>query len=490
MDSFINGVQSHTIDLCVIDLIPSFCNVPFYFYYKNTGGDHDFMPSELLRESFYVSLLDFPILAGRLVTVAPGHIKVVVDKENLNLPEYRESQSDVHFSELQATKFGCKILPGGVATVSSVTTAGADGTIKLANIHIVRLHENSGVVVFASIAHYIVDGTGYCQFISRWAEVCKWMQRRSVAGELPAFSAGFLRSTIYSHLPVERKELDEGTKAMMSTQGLLSRWLAWISPEFRGSVLSLLPTMASGEGHAFHISTRALASLHTMVKDYIPGDERISDNDILTALISMLVAQCESLEMSASSKKGYLASLGAYLLPSMFTTPVVFSTQVVVDLRPRLEGLGSAKYSGNSVVTQSVNNPTQSMCGAISGQTLAQVARSVRRMVSGTDAAFLGQLVEETSKKPEQYTNILAHVLTTPSLVVSNISRFAFYGVDFGGGIPAYVCPLVRMLVTFAVILPVHPSLGGYGIHITMTKQAMARLLMNEFWMDIVELLY
>ncbi|KAJ2042036.1 hypothetical protein H4S04_007512, partial [Coemansia sp. S16] len=104
----------------------------------NDTDDSNFMPSQLLRDSFIVTLLDFSILVGHLEMDGSGHARIVVDRDNLNIPEYLESQSDVHFQALQASKFSWDALPRGVATTGSVTRAGADGTIKLANIHVVR----------------------------------------------------------------------------------------------------------------------------------------------------------------------------------------------------------------------------------------------------------------------------------------------------------------------------------------------------------------
>ncbi|KAJ2346439.1 hypothetical protein GGH92_003599 [Coemansia sp. RSA 2673] len=84
MEQFKQSVKSETIDLCEFDYVPSFLNVPFFFYYENKDGGSDFMPLELLRESFFVALKGCPILAGRQVMVGTGHAKIVVDNDSLN----------------------------------------------------------------------------------------------------------------------------------------------------------------------------------------------------------------------------------------------------------------------------------------------------------------------------------------------------------------------------------------------------------------------
>ncbi|KAJ2878055.1 hypothetical protein H4R27_005968, partial [Coemansia aciculifera] len=134
-----------------------------------------------------MTLLDFPTLVGHLEMNGSGHARVVVDKNNLNLPEYLESQSSVHFRDLQASKFSWDALSRGVATTVSVTTANPDGTITLANVHVVRLQDNSGLALFINTTHAVFDGIGYCTFVNRWAEISKWVRSGNTTNELPMF---------------------------------------------------------------------------------------------------------------------------------------------------------------------------------------------------------------------------------------------------------------------------------------------------------------
>ncbi|KAJ2880900.1 hypothetical protein IWW38_005877, partial [Coemansia aciculifera] len=116
MDKLVAVIQSQTIDLSTLDMITSLVNVPFYFYYSNATSDPDFMPTKQLRESFYLALLDFPPFVGYWEVDGSGRGRVVVNKDNLNLPEFRESHSSMHFNDLQSAKFSWNALPAGVAT--------------------------------------------------------------------------------------------------------------------------------------------------------------------------------------------------------------------------------------------------------------------------------------------------------------------------------------------------------------------------------------
>ncbi|KAJ2683285.1 hypothetical protein IWW39_005590 [Coemansia spiralis] len=490
MDILLGGLKPQTIDLCTVDTISSFANIPYYYYYANDADKPDFMPSELLRESLFATLLDFPILVGHLVMTGDGRAKVVVDKGNLNAPEFIESQSDVHFRTLQAAKFAWSALPDGVATVGSMTTASAGGVIKFVNVHIVRLRENSGVVIFASVPHYVVDGVGYCEFINRWAEVCRWMRAGETPEKLPAYQGTFSRNILSTLLPDSCKALDDLTRDLFTTSGLLSKWLAWISPRTRGMVLRTAASLTSIEGHVFYLSARGLAALHALTSEHLSNGERITDNDILTALISMSVAQSEAECSQDAVNGGYMASLAAYLAPSLFALDRHFSTEFVCDARPRLPGLKAARYTGNTVFVRCLASKLKDLAGGINGQTLACEARRVRQTVHGVDAQYIGQLFGTLNADPSSFMCPIAQSFTKTAVVISNQSRFSLYDTDFGNGMPVWVSPITTFYANFVSILPTPPSDGGYTMFVTLSKQAMAKLLQNEAWMNSVELLY
>ncbi|KAJ2877773.1 hypothetical protein H4R27_006080 [Coemansia aciculifera] len=490
MDKLLDGIQSQTINLCTFDTIPLFLNIPFYFYYGNDANYPGFMPVEKLRELFYTALLDFPILVGHLEADGSGHAKAVVDPDNLNVPEFLESQSSAHFRDIQAAKFSWDTLPGVVATVGAITTAGAGGIIKFANVHVVRLQDNSGVIIFANIQHYVVDRVGYCAFINRWVKVCQWMRSDSVAIELPECHYSFERSTILDKIPEDRKALDNPTLELMTSMGPLNRWPTWISPRTRGTVLSTSFSLMSVVGHVFHIPTSRLASLRTSVQGYISGDLRISDNDILTALLAMAVAQSKAECKWDSASASYLSSLVLYLFPSMYAPDSSFVTQVVIDTRPRLEGLITARYAGNSVLTRCLVHSMESLISGIDEQSLAPIAKNVQQIVNGFDSQYIGQYVDTFHKDPLCFMCPATYAFSKTTMVVSNQSRFPLYHADFGNGTPTWISPVRTFFPNFSSIIPTHPSTGGYVVYISMTERAMAKFLQNKFWMSTSDMVY
>ncbi|KAJ2858051.1 hypothetical protein GGI22_003378, partial [Coemansia erecta] len=87
------------------------------------------------------------------------------------------------------------------------------------------------------------------------------------------------------------------------------------------------------------------------------------------------------------------------------------------------------------------------------------------------------------------YNNPCSHVtvnMQIPSmknLVAStNHSRFKYYDVDFGSGIPTIVRPRLHIIENGIVTLPAHPSQGGYVIMFIMAPEVAKVMMESEYW--------
>ncbi|KAJ2122542.1 hypothetical protein IW147_003309 [Coemansia sp. RSA 720] len=153
MEAFASTIKAQQIALSAWDMSASHTNIPYIYYFKNPSSDpaDNFMPLDKMRASFLKALEEFPILVGHITVGKDGRYVVDVDPHNLNMPEYLESQSTVHFYDLEKARFGWDALPQA-ATVGAFPTVGVSGVIKLANVNIIRLEENSGLVLFSFAA--------------------------------------------------------------------------------------------------------------------------------------------------------------------------------------------------------------------------------------------------------------------------------------------------------------------------------------------------
>ncbi|KAJ2873643.1 hypothetical protein H4R27_006564, partial [Coemansia aciculifera] len=121
---------------------------------------------------------------------------------------------------------------------------------------------------------------------------------------------------------------------------------------------------------------------------------------------------------------------------------------------------------------------------------LAWEAKRVQQSINGVNVQYIGQLFGTLNSDPSCFMCPIAQTLTKTTVVIFNQSRFTLYGANFGNDVPVWVSPIKTFYANIVSILPVHPSTGRYAMFVTLSKQAMAKLLQNKFWMDALELLY
>ncbi|KAJ2767229.1 hypothetical protein IWQ57_004035, partial [Coemansia nantahalensis] len=56
MEEFVHSVKRAEFPLHPLDTQAAFLNIPYHFFYGNTTGAADFMPSEQLKAGFYRAL--------------------------------------------------------------------------------------------------------------------------------------------------------------------------------------------------------------------------------------------------------------------------------------------------------------------------------------------------------------------------------------------------------------------------------------------------
>ncbi|KAJ1862592.1 hypothetical protein LPJ78_004610 [Coemansia sp. RSA 989] len=476
MESFMKNIQSQTFALNGWDFICSFSNIPFTFFYKNPCPSDDFMPSEQLRNSFLRALQDFPILAGHLVAQGRGYI--VVDKNNLNMPEYIESQSPISYEFVEKAKFNWDAMPIQPSTVSAVPTKSiTDGKIKLINVHVVRFRNNSGIALFVNMPHYVVDGIGYSAFMKRWAEVNKCMQDGHA--QLPHREYAFDRAVQTSAMPEITPPLSTSCSRIYKTKTLLGYILSWLSPETRGTLLVEGNKLFSASGHIFYVSKNAIDKIRQQVTC---DGQRLSDNDILTTMISHTVAKGFYDEQENA---GIFKSTTRSLMSS-FLRPGEFISLMTMDIRPRLKKLSQrpTQYLGGCITGLPVFNTINRLAQA--GTNPAAFGTScllVRKAVNNLDEKYIGA-VDKTLRGSNCYAHSLALAVTTrEKIIVTNQTRFGLYDCDFGAGAPKWIGPLPNFVTNYSSILPTNPlDNQGYYVYMSLEKELMSSVLQNEFW--------
>ncbi|KAJ1959284.1 hypothetical protein GGI12_004415, partial [Dipsacomyces acuminosporus] len=480
----LDSIKSQVIPLSVMDTEISFANIPFIFVYENTRDDGtEFMPSDRLLAAFYKTLSEFPIFLGDVKGDKTGQSSIVIDKDNLNWPDYKESQSDVDFGNIKEHGYHWKHWPQGLATCGPICVPSkADGRIKFANVHVVRLKDNSGLMLYLCIAHYAVDGTGYFTFANRWAELSS-IGPNNAGTKQYSFDRSVITDTI-AKLP--KGKVDDRVLDIYRTPNAVASWLAWLSPKWRARLSSKISLIYKGEGHMYYISNRTLDSLRQQVSGHCPAGMRISHNDLLVALCSKVVAQAKKAHQEEASNGIASKVLGRLSASKKPTTQAI---AIIVDTRHRI-GITHENYTGNSIITQVIYNPLEQSELPTTPSSLASMAQAVRNSVDSIDIPMIAGFITMCNADPKCFARPLVHsALNENFLVLTNQVRFRVYDTDFGSGRPVFVTPPPDYVPDVVEFLPTPNSDGTY-IHLCTAPKEMKHVLSNEFWNKHTQLIF
>ncbi|KAJ2160025.1 hypothetical protein GGF46_002587 [Coemansia sp. RSA 552] len=477
MDQYIDSIQSQTIPLSVIDTQGSFSNIPFVFFYQNKDEASDFMVPGLLRDSFFRTMQFFPIFAGRVKSTGIGNVSVVIDADNLNLPDYVEDACDtVDFDEVKQAGYEWNAWPQGVATAGPMTCANDQGEIKLINVHIIRLKSNSGVMVYLSIPHYVLDGEGHMEVMRRWCRVYQFMARGEphLVDELPTYT--FDRALLRESLPDERAPVDTVTHKTFTEWSFLSEWFAWISPENRGYILSKIIGWQRAEAHLFHVSTESFATLRQALSDHTSEAESMSMNELLLGLASKTLAQAQ---MAADDQ-----------IPDDHATDRTLPVAVIFEVRKQLD-LARKNYLGNVLMPKIVMQSLSDLELPTTGESLARTIATFGQAVGSLGAPLVGTHVEMVESQPSCFTRPItrfARSKTAMSFVYDIMPDM--YTADFGHGKPEWVSPIQPFRANAVLLLTHKDANDGVDVFMTAFPPVMKEILRNSFWTSVAKVIY
>ncbi|KAJ1643004.1 hypothetical protein J3B02_002244 [Coemansia erecta] len=497
MDEFVSTVENQVFALHPLDTQGAFLNVPYHFFFGNASNAANFMPFDVIRTSFYKALKQFPILCGYLRSEGNGQTSVVVDRSDLNMPEYKESSANtVHISALQECNYHHSSWPAGLSTTGAITRAGSDGRIKLINVHVVRLKENSGVIIFVNIPHYVVDGTGFFSFVELWGTLCRAARTEDheLAEKTSAQKFCFDRAIIAEHLPEDRKPLDSTTMKIYTRFNPLADWLAWLSPGTRAKLLDGAKFSSDVVAHTFRISQDSLNELCKQVAQHLPDEQAPASSSlpppthVLAALLSKTVAQAH--QKCRQQRSGLLSAVLTPVTSLLFSKETHQSLNLLADMRHPL-GLADKSYMGNGLLPHNTQCSLDILESPTDPESLAQVTSTVTKVYHNADAQLVGSFIDLISSRPSCFTRPMVYLAMNPTMVViTNETAFKLYKADFGDGIPEWVCTIPSFVANFVGFLPSPPPSTDIIVNITMKKSVMKHILLNDSWRDIATIVY
>ncbi|KAJ2558402.1 hypothetical protein EV175_000806 [Coemansia sp. RSA 1933] len=466
MDSFISSLKPQALNLNGYDDCSSILNIPFFFWYDKV------VPPDVLKDSFYKTLEEFPILAGRIKTGNDARSYVKIDKNRLNLPEYTDSPCNVHFQRLKDADFDITLLPVDYSSAcKSPAPPGIFGNcLRLAEFHVLRMEENSGMCIFASISHNVFDGKAYSVFMKRWAEISKSIleaqnQQDICDVNVPAKQFQHDRSVLDADTPRGSDALEPEICAMFNNPSAFSRWVAWFSPELRGRIFRYMLSSSGIRNYYAHLSNSAFQHLTESIQPFVESDvSHISANDVISALATVLLAQ-------ALHKAGRLKGEAVVL------------TNTIADVRPRIKRLSNANYVGNAVLLKVTVSMLDDLLKDRSPQVLAAVACNIRRSVDSLDERYCEQVGHLVNKNGTAHVSVNMKVTTVNNaFVMTNHTRFDYYSADFGSGTPILVRPTFLVFENDFIIMPSPPGQDGYELAFTLAPDVARAMMESEYW--------
>ncbi|KAJ1799860.1 hypothetical protein LPJ59_001528 [Coemansia sp. RSA 2399] len=492
MDEFKAAVESQDIPLDGFDQIVSSMYIPCYYWFENTNASDTswikFMPPETLRLSFYRTLQDFPILAGRFKTDKDDHGYVEVNKNDLNMPLYTDTNWDVDFKKIRDSGFDTKLLPYNFQEACSIASASrfATTSAKLGIFHICRLKDFSGVVMLASIAHGIVDGYGHLAFINRWAEVSRWMQECLAKSELELPTCAFVHDrAIHKDYKLDDTDaLDDMTRKAAADSSSLIRFFSRLPIDKRNRIFKSMAPSKNIVCCNFHVRAQTIRDLCESAQEYAPHGSKYSFNDVVSALMTMVIGQ--AIRKNAQSK--VVSKMKSSLFGVSDSKPDDTLAAVAVNMRSRIDHPSSKDFVGNlsfvrhvlcsQALVQAENNP----------ENIAAVATNIREAISATDKKYIGQLNSLINRESDSYMRLITNFRKYENiLTISNVSKAGYYAVDFGAGIPRLFRPTFRVSSNAIFIMPCHPDIGGYDFVMALERSVAGVVVQDKHWMHMVD---
>ncbi|KAJ2550120.1 hypothetical protein EV175_004185 [Coemansia sp. RSA 1933] len=446
-----------------------------------------------MERSFYKTLEEFPIISGRLKADSTNRLYVDIDKDDLNMPAYTDTCCDLEYSTLRDSGFNIHKLPIDLSKEYGVPVPSGmfSGDITPAHFRIIRFKNNSGVLVYAQIAHYNTDGYGYSRFMNRWAEISRWMQQPQDANATPLPERQFIhdRSIHNGYRSNQTTCLEEEEIKAFTTSTAFTRWLSWITPAKRGRIFKTISSLTNSKCCFFHVSAKTIEDLRTSVQKHAPEGIRYSINDIITAYLTIAVGQAWVDARSKWWKKPMTSAIRA-LSGNRLGKPADLTVSTSINLRWRLSNPDANFYMGHMVACKAITVPQKLIHVEPTDESLSELALKIHQAVSSADERFAGQAGHLLNKKgSDSYAWLMWCGATARSeLVVSNQSRFAHYEVDFGAGAPSMVRHAPHPYTNCFYVMPANPKTGGgYILEMNISPAMEAHLVKNNNWMELVD---
>ncbi|KAJ1956541.1 hypothetical protein GGI12_005281 [Dipsacomyces acuminosporus] len=232
----------------------------------------------------------------------------------------------------------------------------------------------------------------------------------------------------------------------------------------------------------FHLSRESLDSMLASAREFMPKGKRLSDNDLICALVAKTFAQSET-ETAAEKILSFIASrvfrkAGKEILVGL-----------CCDTRYRL-GIADKNFMGSCTILPFWKFSCAELKVPTAPESLAAIAKRVRNVVDTIDAEYMGSFMDVIDSNPSFHAQIFSCAVKYSTFTLTNHTRFNLYGTDFGDGVQQWSSYIPGLKYNVAMIQPCPPGTDGVNIFLEADTRAMQGILRNAFWMSIAEVIY
>ncbi|KAJ1953397.1 hypothetical protein GGI12_006021, partial [Dipsacomyces acuminosporus] len=300
----------------------------------------------------------------------------------------------------------------------------------------------------------------------------------------------FDRSILRKNMSERRKDLDKDTRWFFTFSNIVSKAFAFMPLAVRIRVLKRLTASMSGQPRLFHISRESLNRMHESMGKFTPSDVRLSDNDLLSALIAKTFAQ----SLQPSNEGGFLSRLATSLLNRVKL--LVFGKQergvlvgMAYDTRLCL-GFAKENYVGNATITPFWRFESRDLITCTAPESLVDIAKRVRQGIKYIDSAYAASFMDLLDSDSSFHTNYLGCGASNSIILISNQSRLGVFVIDFGDGTQQWCSFVPDIKHNIAMIQPCPPGMDGVCIYAAAEEWIMRNILKNEYWMSVASVVY
>ncbi|KAJ2663579.1 hypothetical protein IWW48_001262 [Coemansia sp. RSA 1200] len=461
------NIEPQEIELGTIDLANNGIRVDGIYFYENTNKSPDFMSFDTLTRSlFRVIANHYPILVGRPTVNSNGKAAIVVNPDDLCMPDVKEVSVDqpagsffLHGSKTKTDpKKNAKFFDlhkfystSGVERIPHATYHRNHSSVI---VRVLRFKDSSYTALAYSLLHGIFDATATVAFMSHWAEYA-----RNIAN--PEYKLSFLpihnRNVMYDRFgDIEPVELPF-VKHFKDAAGTAK----FDSPDDVAPILLSTPDIPQiAEQHLLHISAENLERMRQEV------DGTQTTAMVLTAVLTRAMVEANTMAFGVEPHTSYVA--------------------VAYDSRQR-SGVPQ-NFAGNASFICIA--PLSAKC--VVGSSYKELAQTIKKSSMKTDSAYSKASIEIIENELGLLYHASLSLCNSPQssyLGFSNVRYLPFKTIDFGYGSPSILAfdyfskeGMCRMYPNFQD--------GGVDLFINYTDACFSHLRKNELMAKYVDFIF